>query len=161
MAQLGLVQLPLQIAGERKGDLRTQFAALCWRLRRGRVEVLLVTSRRTKRWIAPKGWPMKGLTPAAVAAREAWEEAGAVGAPLDLCLGLYTYVKTPEPGEMGPGTPCAVAVFPVEVRRLERTFPEAGQRRRKWMSRRKAAARVAEPELARIIAAFNPAELRR
>ena len=53
-----------------------QVAALCWRLRKGRAEVLLVTSRDTGRWVLPKGWPITGLSPQAAAAREAWEEAG-------------------------------------------------------------------------------------
>ena len=138
----------------------TQFAALCWRRRKKRVEVLLVTSRETGRWIAPKGWPIEGLAPAGAAAREAWEEAGARGRVDELCLGIYTYVKAlREDGEVVGGLPCAVAVFPLEVEKLARDFPEAGQRRRRWMSRRKAASRVTEPELARLIAAFDPAVL--
>ena len=45
----------------------------------GRVEVLLITSRETRRWVVPKGWPIKGLKPHASAAREAFEEAGLIG----------------------------------------------------------------------------------
>ena len=40
------------------------------------LEIFLITSRRTKRWIIPKGWPIKGLKPAKTAARGAFEEAG-------------------------------------------------------------------------------------
>ena len=41
---------------------RVQLAALPWRRTSGGdVEVLLITSRETRRWIIPKGWPMKGL----------------------------------------------------------------------------------------------------
>lgn len=149
------VQLPLRATGAGKRDLRTQFAALCWRARRGHVEVLLVTSRRSGRWIPPKGWPMRGLTPAAAAAREAWEEAGAEGRVSEGCIGLYTYFKRSR------RLPCAVAVYPLEVRRLARTWPEASERRRRWMPRSKAAARVREPELARIIASFEPSPGRR
>jgi 8-oxo-dGTP pyrophosphatase MutT (NUDIX family) len=47
----------------------------------GIVRVLLLTSRETKRWIIPKGWPMKGRKPSGAAAREALEEAGLVGRP--------------------------------------------------------------------------------
>ena len=67
-------QLPISLRGAAKSDVRTQFAALCYRIKRGKVQVLLVTSRRTKRWIVPKGWPMEGRTPADSAAQEAWEE---------------------------------------------------------------------------------------
>ena len=150
MAYLRAVQIPLRAARAGKRDLRTQFAALCWRARRGRVEVLLVTARRSGRWIPPRDWPMRGMTPAEAAAREAWEEAGAVGRTSESCLGLYTYYKN------RLRLPCAVAVFPLEVRRLARAWPEAAERRRRWMARAEAAARVREPELARMIASFEP-----
>src|SRR5262249_27670124 len=59
---------------------RVQYAALPYRLRgRSRTEVMLVTSRETRRWIIPKGWPHKGKAPHHSAAREAFEEAGVVG----------------------------------------------------------------------------------
>jgi 8-oxo-dGTP pyrophosphatase MutT (NUDIX family) len=57
-----------------------QYAALPFRRRAGAgTEVMLVTSRRTRRWIIPRGWPMRRRTPHAAAAREALEEAGVVG----------------------------------------------------------------------------------
>ena len=160
MAHQRATRVPLATAGEGTSALRTQYAALCWRRREKRVEVLLVTSRGTGRWIAPKGWPIEGLTPAGAAAREAWEEAGARGRVDEVCLGIYTYLKSlREDGEVVGGLPCAVAVFPLEVEALARDFPEAGQRRRRWMSRRKAASRVTEPELARLITGFDPSAL--
>ena len=59
---------------------RTQFAALPWRRDAGgEVEVLLITSRETRRWVIPKGWPIKGMKSAKSAAREAFEEAGVLG----------------------------------------------------------------------------------
>ena len=59
---------------------RHQVAALCWRMGQGgAVEILLVTSRDTGRWVIPKGWPMDGKSASAAAAREAWEEAGVKG----------------------------------------------------------------------------------
>lgn len=45
----------------------------------GKIEVLLVTSRETRRWIIPKGWPMKGKKQHEAAAIEAEEEAGVIG----------------------------------------------------------------------------------
>ena len=54
-----------------------QYGALPYRYTKsGAPEILLVTTRQTKRWIIPKGWPIKGLKPAKSAAREAYEEAG-------------------------------------------------------------------------------------
>ena len=48
-----------------------QVGALCWRLHKGRVQVLLVTSRDTGRWVLPKGWPMAGKTAEAAKAADA------------------------------------------------------------------------------------------
>jgi len=58
---------------------RVQYGALPYR-RAGEadMQVLLVTSRGTKRWIIPKGWPIAGLSPNQTAAREALEEAVAL-----------------------------------------------------------------------------------
>ncbi|AVO36749.1 NUDIX hydrolase [Pukyongiella litopenaei] len=145
-------QLPLKLRSGGKRDVRSQFAALCYRMKRGKIEILLITSRGSKRWIVPKGWPMDGLTPADSAAREAWEEAGVIGKPNHHCIGLYSYEKLFDDS----GFPCVAMIYPVKVRSLASRFPEQGQRRRKWFSRKKAAARVKEPELARIIRDFDP-----
>ncbi len=91
------------------------------------------------------------------AAVEAWEEAGVVGTALDQCVGIYTYTKWTA-GMVGQ--PCAVMVYPLPVRSVSANFPEKGQRRQKWFSPKKAAARVAEPELARLLRDFDPRGLR-
>lgn len=146
-------QMPLSVRPSCKSDMRTQFAALCYRMRNGRAEVLLVTSRRSGRWIVPKGWPMGGMTPSASAEREAWEEAGVRGRGEDFCMGLFSYLKLVDDG---PDLPCVAMVYPVRVKTLARNFPERGQRKRKWFVPKKAADRVAEPELARILRDFDP-----
>lgn len=56
-------------------------------------ELLLVTSRGTRQWIIPKGWPMDGLSDSAAAAREAYEEAGILGEIGDTPIGAFTYEK--------------------------------------------------------------------
>ncbi|SLN50342.1 NUDIX domain protein [Aquimixticola soesokkakensis] len=139
-----------------KRDVRTQFGALIWRIKDGKVQVMLVTSRGQKRWIIPKGWPMKDETPARAAAIEAWEEAGVAGKTAQICVGLYSYVKDIDDKH---ALPCMVAIFPLKAGRLATHFPEEGQRKRKWFSVKKAASKVAEPELAQIIARFDPARL--
>lgn len=149
-------QLPITIRASHKSDIRSQFAALCYRLNSGKPEILLITSRRTGRWIVPKGWPMDGMTPAASAAQEAWEEAGVIGRPIEQCLGLYSYQKVIDEKT---GLPCLALVYPVKVKSLASAYPEKDERRRKWYSPNKAAARVMEPELARIIADFDPRAL--
>ena len=125
-----------------------QIAALCWRFRRGQLQVLLVTSRETRRWIVPKGWPMSGCSLHESAEVEAWEEAGAKGAISPDPLGIYNYDK------LYPSLPtkhCSVLVYPLRINRLETKFPERNERRRKWFSAKKAAKSVAEPELAELI----------
>lgn len=149
-------QRPVRLRDQGKRDVRTQFGALCWRRRGKEVEILLVTSRRRKRWIIPKGWPLDRATPAEAAMTEAWEEAGVEGKAAPVCLGIYSYNKELE----GDGTyPCVVAVFPVRVRALKDDWPEKTERRRKWFSRKKAAKLVGEPELSAMIARFDPSVL--
>jgi 8-oxo-dGTP pyrophosphatase MutT (NUDIX family) len=150
------IQSPLTIKAASKRDPRTQFAGLPFRIAKAgggkRVEVLMVTSRDSRRWIIPKGWPMDGMTPAAAAAQEVWEEAGATGRVYDHCLGLYSYEKIMDDDLI---LPIIVAVFPVKVRKLEKDYPEAAQRKRKWMSLKKAANKVEEPDLRQLIATFS------
>ncbi|MEW9919323.1 NUDIX hydrolase [Marimonas sp. MJW-29] len=145
-------QLPLSLYGARKGDVRTQFAALCYRVRRGKVQILLITSRGSQRWIVPKGWPMEGKTPAASALREAWEEAGVIGKASETCLGVFSFGKSV--GDAGD-LACVAMLYPVEVKTLAKKFPECAERRRRWVSRKKAARMVAETDLARLIENFD------
>ena len=148
---------PLSLGGVAKREARTQFAALCYRRKKGAAEVLLITSLMSKRWIVPKGWPMDGFSPAEAAAQEAWEEAGVEGHPHQAVLGIYSYRKVIDDATT---LPCVCAVFPLQVKRLLDAYPEAGQRKRKWFSPKKAAARVDEAELKAIIRGFDAARLR-
>jgi len=56
-----------------------QVAAVCYRVRNGEIEFLLVQTRGGGRWTFPKGNVEPGLTHAQVAALEAFEEAGVHG----------------------------------------------------------------------------------
>ncbi len=130
-----------------------QNAALCYRRdKRGKTEVLLITSRDTGRWVLPKGWPIKGLTPPEAAAREAFEEAGVEGRVGTEPLGVFPYDKDAHSTE---GVPVLVTVFPLAVRRLVKDFPEKGQRRLEWFSPKKASKKVDEPELSAILESFT------
>lgn len=136
------------------GDPCTQYGALCWRKSGDKIEVLLVTSRDTGRWIIPKGWPMKGKDPCETASLEAFEEAGVEGKISDNCAGLYSYTKVLGP-DRSSGVPCVVAVYPIQVRKLLGDFPERDERRRKWFSTKKAAMKVDEPELRELLRGFS------
>ena len=122
----------------------TQVAALCWRKHRDGIEVLLITSRDTGRWVLPKGWPMDGRSGPEAAAVEAWEEAGVEGRVATETLGFFGYDKTIAPDIAHP---CMVSVYPLRVATLSRRFPERKERRRKWFAVEIAARKVAEPEL--------------
>ena len=157
MTAMMIKQLPLKVRPSPKTEMRSQFAAVCYRIVGNNPVVLLITSRRSGRWIIPKGWPISGLTPAESAMQEAWEEAGVKGKTQDRCLGLFSYNKFLEPEQT---LPCGAMVYPVQVKSMSPDFPEKGQRLRKWFAPKKAARRVMEPELARILRDFDPRALR-
>jgi 8-oxo-dGTP pyrophosphatase MutT (NUDIX family) len=116
--------------------------------RDGQIQVLLVTSRGTGRWLIPKGWPMRKRTPAGTAEREAFEEAGVKGwfwsrKP----IGSYRYLKQDESftGEI------LVRVFVLVVEQQKKNWPEKEERRVRWYDLRKAAALVKERDLAKLL----------
>lgn len=131
---------------------RLQVAALPWRRKGGHVEVMLVTTRETGRWIVPKGWPEVGEEFNAAAAREAREEAGILGKVAARETGRYFYSKLTSGGD---SVRCEVLVYPLEVNDVASKWKEKGQRERKWVSLAKASEVVTEPGLGEIIAAFG------
>ena len=131
---------------------RTQYAALPWRLSNGSLEILLVTTRNTRRWIVPKGWPIPHRPPPECAAREAYEEAGVVGKVAAEPLGAFTYRKLLKSGET---VTCNVEVFPLAVARQRRAWPEKRARQTDWCSVEEALSRIAEPGLRRIVAGLT------
>lgn len=135
-----------------KTDLRTQFAALCYRIKDDKLQFCIVTSRRSKRWIVPKGWPMHGETPMDAAATEAFEEAGVRGKIYPRPIGVFSYYKIRSQDEL----PCMAVVYPLKVKKILKRWPEDRERERKWVSRKKAAQMVDDPELSVIIQTFNP-----
>jgi 8-oxo-dGTP pyrophosphatase MutT (NUDIX family) len=127
----------------------TQHGALPYRRTSdGALEVMLVTSRETRRWVIPKGWPMKKLKPFATAAREAYEEAGLGGAISRKALGSFTYQKRLKSRDY---VDCKVDVFAMEVDKEAKRWPERAERERRWFEPEAAAGFVKEPELADII----------
>ncbi|MGZ8307469.1 MAG: NUDIX hydrolase, partial [Allosphingosinicella sp.] len=103
----------------------------------GGVEVLLITSRDTRRWVVPRGNPIAGKSPAESAAQEAFEEAGIVGEVEPEAIGLYSYEKRRRPGI---AVPAVVHLFPMRVLEEREDWPEKGQRERRWFAVEAAAA---------------------
>src|SRR5512133_3085754 len=129
---------------------RVQYGALPYRLRTGsrRPQFMLITSRESRRWVIPKGWPKKGKSPQHSAAREAFEEAGVVGAVDKRSVGSFSYEKRLKSGAV---VVCDVRVFPLEVRHQSKGWPEKQERVIRWLSASQAAEKVEEPMLRRII----------
>ncbi len=103
------------------------------------LEVLLITSRKGKRWVVPKGVVEPELTPAQSAAQEAFEEAGIRGTVAERPLGTYAYEKW--------GGVCEVQVFAMAVTDQLDTWPEAAIRRREWLPLVEAKERLVEAAL--------------
>jgi len=119
----------------------------------GTTRVLLVTSRDTKRWIIPKGWPMKGRKPSEAAAQEALEEAGVIGETGKKPVGSYRYSKRRE----ADVDLCEVQVYELAVRKQLNSWQEKGQRERRWFTLEEAAASIEEPDLAALLRRLSQA----
>ena len=98
-----------------------QIAAVAVRRRAsGKLEVLLVTSRETHRWVVPKGWPWPNVSDHEAAAAEAWEEAGVRGDIRADKLGSFTYDKRRD----GEFVAVDVVAYLLEVTDEEPIWPE-------------------------------------
>jgi 8-oxo-dGTP pyrophosphatase MutT (NUDIX family) len=113
----------------------------------GTLEVMLITSRETQRWIIPKGWPMLGLKDPEAAAREAREEAGLVGSISKRPIGSYSYWKRCA----GHFVFCTVRIYVLQVERQLKNWKEKGQRRAEWFAPDAAADLVEEPGLKAVL----------
>jgi 8-oxo-dGTP pyrophosphatase MutT (NUDIX family) len=139
-------------------DKRTQYGSLPYKVEaNGSLLLLLVTSRDTKRWVIPKGWPIKEMKPHEAASVEAFEEAGARGTADKQAVGSYVYRKRLSRSSIT----CEVELYPLKVEKLERAWPEKLERKRQWFDAESAASLVDEPSLASLIRSFALAKNRR
>ena len=130
-----------------------QVGALPYRLSSsGEVEILIVTSRGTKQWIIPKGWPMEDRGDPDAAAREAFEEAGLIGEVDQEIFGTFSYEK-PMKGAQALST-FVVDVYPLRVDRQLAFWPEATQRTLVWVSVEHGRGMIRNATLIRLIEAF-------
>jgi 8-oxo-dGTP pyrophosphatase MutT (NUDIX family) len=132
---------------------RRQYAALPWRRGDAGLEILLITSRETRRWVIPKGWGQKGEPPTIAAAREALEETGAAGRVDPAPLGDYRYSKLMKSGR---ARKVKVAVYSLEVLHEHAEWPEMAVRQKLWIAAKEGAELVDEPELRALITRFDP-----
>ena len=126
-----------------------QVAALPYRSHaRGR-DILLITSRRSGRWILPKGWPHHGTSLAQSAAREAYEEAGIHGTIWQHEIGRFITTKAMQDGSVS----YPVAVFALKVEVELEVWPECADRRRQWFALAEASGIIA-PDQRDMVEAF-------
>ena len=125
-----------------------QFAALPYRIKDGALQVMLITSRRTGRWVLPKGWPEKHLLAYQVAGHEAYEEAGLEGSVRPIPLARFDYAKYFSETHFRM---CTIVVFPMRVSNELEDWPEKAERTRFWMSAEEAAEKVSEGGLKAIL----------
>jgi 8-oxo-dGTP pyrophosphatase MutT (NUDIX family) len=131
-----------------KGETIRQVAAIPFRAGvGGKLEVMLVTSRQTRRFIVPKGWPMKGKSGRKAATIEAQEEAGVTGKTLKEPAGTFTYWKRLSDSFVRVN----VTVYLLKVTEELADWQEAGRRQRAWLSPAEAALLIDEPELATLV----------
>jgi 8-oxo-dGTP pyrophosphatase MutT (NUDIX family) len=132
---------------------RAQVGALVWRFEKGVLQILLVNSRDTGRFVIPKGWTEKKLSDPQAAANEAFEEAGITGSISQEPIGQFYYQKI-----IGPGfaLPCVITVYALEATNELKKWPEMHQRKRYWMTLDEASTSVDEPELKLLIDGFIP-----
>lgn len=120
-----------------------QSGVIPYRWQQEELQVLLITNRRNRRWVIPKGIVEQGMSPAASAVNEAWEEAGLRGRLYPQAAGSFSYSKW--------GGECRVEVFLLQVEEQAEEWPEAVVRRREWLSVAEAAQRVREAELCQLL----------
>jgi 8-oxo-dGTP pyrophosphatase MutT (NUDIX family) len=144
---------------EEETAVPVQSGALPWRLKRRKKksdprkpEVLLVTGRRSGRWMIPKGWPMVGKSLADSAAQEAFEEAGIKGKIDNQPIGTFRHVKQ---HLLFGRLEVDILVHPMAVERELGDWPEKGERQRKWFGLDEAAERVDSEELRAMILEFG------
>lgn len=127
---------------------RLQIAALCYRMDKDEPQVLLVTSRSTRRLILPKGWPIMKSRAHKTARTEAYEEAGVLGKVSKKPYGRFRSYKG---HKAGLKLRTDVLVYLIEVKRQLEDFPEKGQRDLLWLSIPEAIKKADEPGLARLL----------
>ncbi len=137
--------------GLREKAERVQFAALAYLIDEEGPKYLIVTSRRTGRWIFPKGQLEAGEAGWEAAAREAFEEAGVVGEGLPRIIGRYHSLKFRDDWVQ----PLDIVLHPVRIDRVLKKWDERGERERRFVNAQDAAGLLSQDDMAALCARFD------
>lgn len=108
--------------------------------------VVLVTARKSGRWIIPKGYVEKGMSPAESAAKEAFEEAGVSGRIASEPIGAYRYRR--------PAGNFVVDIYPLQVDSILDDWAEMGIRERRIVPVDEALEMLGYKELRSVVAGY-------
>jgi len=114
-----------------------------YRKKDGELQILLITSIRKKKWIIPKGFIEFNLSAFESAKKEAYEEAGIIGANETIELGNFKIDKY--------GGDVLIKVYSMEVVEEHEDYSEKNLRKRKWFSLDEAVKKIETPEIANMI----------
>jgi 8-oxo-dGTP pyrophosphatase MutT (NUDIX family) len=129
-----------------------QSGVIPYRIREGKIEILLVTSSSRKNWIVPKGWVEPFMSSAKSAAKEACEEAGILGNVIKPAIGTYRDRLCRCPlGNRKWGLTYSVEIFAMRVETVLEEWDEASRRKRRWYSLSKACKQVKKAELKQML----------
>jgi len=120
-----------------------QSAVIPYRKKDGELQILLITSIRKKKWIIPKGFIEFNLSAFESAKKEAYEEAGIIGANETIELGNFKIDKY--------GGDVLIKVYSMEVVEEHEDYSEKNLRKRKWFSLDEAVKKIETPEIANMI----------
>ena len=135
----------------RKKAVLVQYAALGYVEAVGGRRFLCVTSRRTGRWVFPKGSADRGEKPWRTAAREAYEEAGVSGTPDETPIGKYQTLRIRGDASLQVD----VELYALHIDRIHAAWREKNQRQRQFLTLPEAQAILSQPDMAALCAALD------
>lgn len=127
-----------------------QTGVIPWRRSGEDIEYLLITSRRSARWLFPKGGVAGDMTPWDSAALEAEEEAGVEGRVSTDPLGRYGNTLNADPEAR-----VEIELYGLEVLHESESWLEEHQRQRRWAGYAEAVELLADPEKAELLAELD------
>jgi len=113
----------------------------------GNTQIVLVTTRKKKKWTLPKGIVEPDLTPEESALQEAYEEAGIEGAIQGGIFDTFQYNKW--------GGTCFVQVFLMKITQWHESWSEDHYRSRETFSPDKALQVIGRKEMQPVLKKFN------